>query len=578
MSVLAKLQAATNLHDLAIVLGYHPKGLSYLLYKFPGAKYTNFSIPKKDGGVRVIAAPDVKIKRLQRHLSKVLYQCRDELEAKTKRPSLSHGFRKYHSIITNARPHTKRRFVLNLDIKDFFPSFNFGRVRGFFIRNAHFKLHPTVATIIAQIACHNNELPQGAPSSPVISDLIAHILDVRLVQLAKACNCSYSRYADDITFFTNMKTFPTDLAVQSSADPSKWNLGVILVKEIERAGFVPNLAKTRMHLKTARQAVTGLTVNRKANIQALYYRRSRSMAHQLFTTGSYFKRGEASTNSLDLLTGRLSHVFLVKHTVAVARVVDVPQDKKDGGIRRLYRDFLFYKHFVAPVRPLLVCEGKTDNIFIKLAIRKLLSLYPMLGGMTGSGFGYKINFFNHSKIANDVMKLGGGVGGMQMLVNDYTKYLKRFTHLPLSFPVILLVDNDTTDIFNSIKNTFGKVVSLTSTSPFYHLSHNLYLVKTPELGVKGTSCIESCFDPSVLKEVVDGKTFNPSKKLDPTKEYGKIVLAEKVVRPKAAKIDFKGFDIILDRIAAVIADYKPPASISAASSMPPGTFPAASAP
>ncbi len=88
------------------------------------------------------------------------------------------------------------------------------------------------------------------------------------------------------------------------------------------------------------------------------------------------------------------------------------------------------------------------------------------------------------------MKLGGGVGGMQMLVQDYKKFLKRFTYQPLSHPVILLIDNDTTSIFDSIKKAFGITVSLTGTAPFYHLCHNLYLVKTPELGAKGTSCIE----------------------------------------------------------------------------------------
>ena len=560
MSVLAKLQAATTLHDVAAILGYQPKALAYLLYKLPpAARYTQFAVPKKSGGVRIINAPQDKLKRLQRHLSKVLYQCREEIETLgPKRASLSHGFRKSHSIITNARPHIKRRFVLNLDIEDFFPSFNFGRVRGFFIQNNAFKLHPNVGTIIAQIACHNNELPQGAPSSPIISDLIAHLLDVRLVQLAKANTCSYSRYADDITFSTNLKTFPVDLAAQSSTVPSQWILGAPLVKAIQRAGFTPNPTKTRMHSKTNRQAVTGLTVNRKVNIQALYYRQLRSMAHALFASGSYFKVGALPTTSLNLISGMMTHVFHVKRTVSHARITDVADEKTDSGVRRLYRTFLFFKYFVVLNRPLLVCEGKTDNIFLKLAIHKLLPSYPMLGASIGKKFAYKIGFFNHSKTANEVMKLGGGVGGMQLLVQDYKKFLKRFTYLPLSHPVILLIDNDTTKIFGSIKTAFGVTITPTSSAAFYHLSHNLYLVKTPELGVNGTSCIEDFFHPSVLKVVVDGKNFNPAKEIDTTKEYGKIVLAEKVVRPNAGSIDFKQFAGILDRIVAVLGHYKPP--------------------
>ena len=79
---------------------------------------------------------------------------------------MSHGFRRHYSIITNARRHKRRRYVLNLDLQDFFPSFSFGRVRGFFIHNNSFKLNEKVATIIAQIACHENVLPQGSPCSP----------------------------------------------------------------------------------------------------------------------------------------------------------------------------------------------------------------------------------------------------------------------------------------------------------------------------------------------------------------------------------------------------------------------------
>ena len=94
-------------------------------------------------------------------MANALYACRDEIDADSRRRSLSHGFRRKHSIITNARRHKRRRYVLNLDLRDFFPTFNFGRVRGFFIHNNSFKLHEKVATIIAQIACFENALPRG---------------------------------------------------------------------------------------------------------------------------------------------------------------------------------------------------------------------------------------------------------------------------------------------------------------------------------------------------------------------------------------------------------------------------------
>ena len=83
---------------------------------------------------------------------------------------------------------------MNIDLQDFFPTFNFGRVRGFFIKDQDFAVPEKVATVIAQIACHEGSLPQGSPCSPLITDMIAHILDVRLVQLAKANRLTYSRY------------------------------------------------------------------------------------------------------------------------------------------------------------------------------------------------------------------------------------------------------------------------------------------------------------------------------------------------------------------------------------------------
>jgi hypothetical protein len=104
---------------------------------------------------------------LQQRLANLLYDCLDELKKATPaRRSLAHGFERKRNIITNASLHKRRRYVLNLDLEDFFPSINFGRVRGFFLKDKHFAVQPTVATIIAQIAYHENELPEASPCSP----------------------------------------------------------------------------------------------------------------------------------------------------------------------------------------------------------------------------------------------------------------------------------------------------------------------------------------------------------------------------------------------------------------------------
>jgi len=172
VSALQNLQAATSLEDVASLLGFSPKGLAFILYKIPvEQRYTTFAIKKKSGGEREIKAPIEQLKEVQKRLSALLYECRAEI-AKGRSGPLSHGFRRGLSIVTNAQPHKRRRYVLNLDLENFFPTFNFGRVWGFFQKDTAFKLHPKVATVIAQIACDGDALPQGSPCSPIISDLI----------------------------------------------------------------------------------------------------------------------------------------------------------------------------------------------------------------------------------------------------------------------------------------------------------------------------------------------------------------------------------------------------------------------
>lgn len=216
MSVLLQLKIARSASDLAHILGYEPKKLTYIAYKIPDEdKYTTFQIPKKTGGTREILAPTQKLKQLQSRISDLLYGCLEERYKNfPMKKRASHGFSKGLSIETNAKKHTGQRFVFNIDLQDFFPSINFGRVRGFLIKNHFFELDPKVATVIAQIACFKGRLPQGSPCSPIISNLIAQPLDLHLLQLAKNNHCTYSRYADDITFSSRSRSFPKAIAFE----------------------------------------------------------------------------------------------------------------------------------------------------------------------------------------------------------------------------------------------------------------------------------------------------------------------------------------------------------------------------
>lgn len=196
----AKLRSAKSIRDLAKLLGYKPQALSYIIYKIPETeKYFEFNIAKKSGGHRTIKAPSEKLKRLQKKVVQLLSDCLAEIKEQTKNP-FSHGFVKDCSIVTNARIHRNKKWLLNFDIQDFFGSINYGRVRGILIKDRNFQLHPKVATLLAQIACHQNSLPQGAPTSPILSNIVAKVLDLRLLGVAKKYGCLYSRYVDDISF------------------------------------------------------------------------------------------------------------------------------------------------------------------------------------------------------------------------------------------------------------------------------------------------------------------------------------------------------------------------------------------
>lgn len=172
MSSLKKLKEATSLAQVATLLHVKPGMLSFQLYKKPKAGlYKKFEISKRHGGKREILAPERDLKLMQHRLSKLLQDCLSEINAAhghvedEKHQGIAHGFKRYHSIMTNGRPHVARRYVFNVDLHDFFGSINFGRIRGFFLKNKNFKLHPNAATVIAQIACHDNKLPQGSPCS-----------------------------------------------------------------------------------------------------------------------------------------------------------------------------------------------------------------------------------------------------------------------------------------------------------------------------------------------------------------------------------------------------------------------------
>lgn len=172
------------------------KEIIYVLYK-TGIEnlYVSFEIPKKNGKSRVIDTPKDKLKWIQRKLSEKLYQMhRDYMTQNGIKTNVSHGFEKNKSIITNAYRHKNKKYLLNVDISDFFSSFNFGRVQGYFYKSREFMFSKEIATIIAQLVCYKGKLPQGAPASPIISNLIFNIVDIQILLLRLQMGNMTSRY------------------------------------------------------------------------------------------------------------------------------------------------------------------------------------------------------------------------------------------------------------------------------------------------------------------------------------------------------------------------------------------------
>lgn len=570
------LKQAKTKPELASILDVSAAFLTRTLYR-PGVKshvhshYHQFDITKKSGGVRTISAPSDELKDLQRKLSDLLLDCKEVIHLDNKvECSLSHGFERERSIITNARIHRGKKNVLNLDLADFFGSFNFGRVRGYFIANRDFKLDPHVATIIAQIACYKDSLPQGSPCSPVIANLITNSLDIKLSKLAKRNGCSYTRYADDITFSTRKKSFPTAIV----KNVENITLGSKLLGEIRRAGFSVNATKTRLQFKDSRQEATGLVVNKKVSVKSEYWRLTRAMAHSLFKTGKFQvaeQDGSYRDGYLSELEGRLTFIDSIdfyNNREKKKKPEPKSEPKIHTGINKfrgklnsrekVYGRFLQYKHFFANEYPTILTEGKTDNVYLKSALSQLQTSYPNLVNSKSPKTKYspKLKFPDLNRKTMYLLDIGDGATPFVRFVQRYADDLKHFEDKKAKNPVILVLDNDTgpKDLLNhlvkKVKSCPNDIATLKS-SGFIHLFHNLYLILTPLNAGGKDSAMEDLFDSTTLGTVIDRKTFSPDKHIDISKHYGKHIFSTKVVRSNKEKINFDKFKYIFDEIEKV---------------------------
>lgn len=284
--------------------------------------YKHYTIPKKKGGVRHIFAPSDDLKVVQKSLNFFLqayYLCI--------KPKEVHGFvinprylDKNCNIVANAQMHTQKKQVLNIDIKDFFPSINIKQVKNLFTSSL-FQFDENIANALTFITTYQGKLPAGAPTSPAISNFICLQLDQQLREFCKNMNITYSRYADDLSF--------------SSNNPINTDIILDLINIINANGFSINEKKLRIASSSSKQTVTGLVVNEKVNIDRKTLKKIRAMLHHLKTQGI-----EAATKK---------H-FNIEN--------EVTERQMDFFINRLEG----YINFVGQVR------GKKDALYIKFKL------------------------------------------------------------------------------------------------------------------------------------------------------------------------------------------------------------------
>lgn len=258
-------------NDVANLLEISPTQLTYILWrKPPSRRYSTWQVRKRRGGMREIKAPTKAHKILQQKFCYIL-------SLVSKHRSVCHGFVRNRSILTNARAHLHQRWVLNIDLQDFFPSIHFGRIAGM-LRSKPYSLGDKAAIALAQLSTHNGSLPQGAPTSPILSNIICAKLDGELRRFAKLHRCSYTRYVDDLTFSTSRRAFPEEVAINLDSE-FKCKPSQGLESIISSNGFKINNDKLRLQNDRSRQIVTGITVNKRPNVPRKYTSQIRAMLH-----------------------------------------------------------------------------------------------------------------------------------------------------------------------------------------------------------------------------------------------------------------------------------------------------------
>jgi RNA-directed DNA polymerase len=229
-------------------------------------EYTEYRIRKKGRGYREISNPSpmlkTSLKRLSFYLNAV-WALQPGAYAYGFSPKLGPGASD-RNILGNARRHLGRNHIYNLDLKDFFPSISAKRIHQLF-KGPPFLFNEEVSTVLALLTTFRRSLPAGANTSPILSNFVCLELDDELSRLSSANEIEYTRYADDLTFSSDLPFTPS--------------MKKEIRKIIEGQGYIINNKKERTQSRHRRQVVTGIKVNEKPNLDRRYIRNLRALLH-----------------------------------------------------------------------------------------------------------------------------------------------------------------------------------------------------------------------------------------------------------------------------------------------------------
>ena len=271
--------------------------------------YRLFTLPKKAGGSRKIHAPKPALKMVQWALAPFFRTLFTPA-------ACSFGFERGRGIVENARVHVGQDWVLNADIRDFFPSISTARLQGLFLSDWGPRMSVYMAQCFARLVTHQGRLPQGAPSSPVLTNLVAADLDIRLQGLALHFGCRYSRYVDDITF-------------SSSGQNALHEVMPRLFRIVASEGFELNPEKTRLQSASMRQGVTGLVLTSAksdvapcVSVPREFRRHTRSMLYAWRANGLIEvsrRSGQTPQEFARSAEGRIAHICHVRQSPEAKR-------------------------------------------------------------------------------------------------------------------------------------------------------------------------------------------------------------------------------------------------------------------